>query len=287
MSESRRVDWHQRYLQETAVAERLLARIADGVFTVWSFLAHIVVYPLAMSAEGGDFHLFLDAISIEAVFVSLCVGINTKLTMKREGVAQQQRDHMQHSIERLIEQDKALTEQIHLRVVRQQNPCAYRPAPESNPQPCAASPKEASPMQNLRSAKIVIGLPNAIAVALALAAGVLQVLNRTVIHLGHGSASAQWHAWIAIVLVLFASQGIDPLVGPAFKVALHLPPWAARLTTGALTAIAMAITSIPMSAAVSGVLLGVLTVAAGLGFGTSVPVPNAHRSAKKTTRTRA
>lgn len=112
-----RIDWHQRYLDEIGVVEGALAKAANAVFTVYSFIGHAVVYPLLMYLEGGDYHLFLDAISIEAVFVSMCVGIQTKLSAKRDRVAQLQRDSMQASIEHLVETNTDLTEAIHERVV--------------------------------------------------------------------------------------------------------------------------------------------------------------------------
>jgi hypothetical protein len=67
-----------------------------------------------------DWGPFLNAISVEAVIVSLMVGVNTKLQLKGDRVAQQQRDWMQHEIEREVKADhddtradKQLTEAIH------------------------------------------------------------------------------------------------------------------------------------------------------------------------------
>lgn len=60
------------------LADRAINLLVRGYFTKTNFLLHILVYPILMSLEGGDFHLFLDGISIEAVFVGLMVGISTK-----------------------------------------------------------------------------------------------------------------------------------------------------------------------------------------------------------------
>jgi hypothetical protein len=62
----------------TKLAEKFVARLVRAYFTKTNLLLHVIVYPVLMSLEGGDFHLFLDGISIEAVFVGLLVGISTK-----------------------------------------------------------------------------------------------------------------------------------------------------------------------------------------------------------------
>lgn len=63
-----------------ALGDRLVSQLVDGYFTKASLITHALVYPLLMGMEGGDYHLFLDGISIEAVFVGLLVGISTKRT---------------------------------------------------------------------------------------------------------------------------------------------------------------------------------------------------------------
>ena len=60
------------------MGDRVVQFVVDSYFTKGSLLAHAVVYPVLMGLEGGDYHLFLDGISIEAVFVGLLVGISTK-----------------------------------------------------------------------------------------------------------------------------------------------------------------------------------------------------------------
>lgn len=59
-------------------SDRFVRALVDAYFTKFSLLAHAIVYPILMLSEGGDYHLFLDGISIEAVFVGLLVGISTK-----------------------------------------------------------------------------------------------------------------------------------------------------------------------------------------------------------------
>ena len=47
------------------------------IFTWQSLVIHIIVYSIAWFSEGGDHHLFLDFISMEAVFMTLLVGMAT------------------------------------------------------------------------------------------------------------------------------------------------------------------------------------------------------------------
>lgn len=47
------------------------------IFTWQSLLLHVGIYATAWFWEGGDHHLFLDCISMEAVFVTLLVGMAT------------------------------------------------------------------------------------------------------------------------------------------------------------------------------------------------------------------
>ena len=48
------------------------------IFTWQSVVLHVAIYATAWFVEGGDHHLFLDAISMEAVFMTLFVGMATR-----------------------------------------------------------------------------------------------------------------------------------------------------------------------------------------------------------------
>jgi hypothetical protein len=104
-------DWQALYRDSLSRSEVALGVLADGVFTVWSFAVHVMVYFVLWIVI--DWGPFLNAISVEAVIVSLCVGVNTKLQLKGDRVAQQQRDWLEHEIEKELLDDKATTEAIH------------------------------------------------------------------------------------------------------------------------------------------------------------------------------
>ncbi len=114
-----------------------------------------------------------------------------------------------------------------------------------------------------------LNIPTAIALALSLVAGVLAVLNVTTLQF-----SQPWHQDITVALVFLAAIGISPLIGPAFRNALHLTPSASVMITAVLMAASAAITTLNLSTDVKGAIVGVLTFLAGVGFGpTAVPVP--------------
>jgi uncharacterized membrane protein len=67
------------------------------IFTWQSVVTHIVIYTTAWFAEGDDHHLFLDIISMEAVFMTLLVGMATRRAEEqRESLAvlDRQRDQI-------------------------------------------------------------------------------------------------------------------------------------------------------------------------------------------------
>lgn len=59
------------------------------LFTWQSLLAHVAVFAVAWRIEGGDHHLFLDAISVEAVLVTLLVGMATRRAELQRSVLEQ------------------------------------------------------------------------------------------------------------------------------------------------------------------------------------------------------
>lgn len=81
-----------------------LARFAEAVFTLWSFVAHIVLYAAAWALGTSPHALFLNVISIEAVLVSLCVGINQRLQLRGDEEAQRQRDELQEEMEEHVKE---------------------------------------------------------------------------------------------------------------------------------------------------------------------------------------
>lgn len=108
--------------------------------------------------------------------------------------------------------------------------------------------------------------PSIATLVLGLIAGVLTVL----VHNTFGIA-APWTNYAAITLVFLSALGISPLVGSAFKNALHLPPAASLIITAALTAAAVGATQISLSPDTVGIVQGVIAFLSALGFGIVPP----------------
>lgn len=124
---------------------------------------------------------------------------------------------------------------------------------------------------------ITLGIPTVAAVVLSLVAGAAQVVNEVVL-----KASPQWHSYIAIMLVFLAGIGISPLVGTAFRSALHLPPWAAYVISAALAAAILALSTTQMSGGAHAAIAAVVTIFAALGFAPStIPVVTATEPAHR------
>lgn len=70
------------------------------IFTWQSIVVHIIIYTTVWFAEGGDHHLFLDFISMEAVFMTLLVGMATaRAEEQRETLASLDRRRDQIDLE--------------------------------------------------------------------------------------------------------------------------------------------------------------------------------------------
>ena len=73
---------------------------SSKLFTWQSLTVHIYIYTAAWFIESGDHHLFLDCISIEAVMVTLLVGMATKRAEEhREKLAKMDRARDQKDLE--------------------------------------------------------------------------------------------------------------------------------------------------------------------------------------------
>lgn len=112
-----------------------------------------------------------------------------------------------------------------------------------------------------------VSLPSAATLILGLIAGVLTGL----VHSSFGFG-APWANYASITLVFISALGVSPLVGTAFRNALHLPPTISLIITAALTAAAVGATQIGLSVTDVAIVQGVVAFVGTLGFGI-VPVP--------------
>lgn len=123
--------------------------------------------------------------------------------------------------------------------------------------------------QRLMAKQVTIGLPHVVALILGLLAGGLQAL----IVGGILPLPESWKELAVVLLVFLAGIGINPLVGHNFYAALKLPPGVANAISAILAAAATAVTTIQgLPHTGQAIILGVLTLAATLGFQPVSPV---------------
>lgn len=101
----------------------------------------------------------------------------------------------------------------------------------------------------------------------SLVAGVLAVLNQTVI-----KAGSEWYQAITVALVFLSGIGISPLVGAQFRAALHLSARVSLVIASGMATVTVAISTFHFDGTIKTVLVAALTFLAGLGF---APVENA------------
>jgi hypothetical protein len=107
------------------------------------------------------------------------------------------------------------------------------------------------------------------ATALASAtATVLTVLNQTTF-----GFDAPWRSALTVALAFIAGLGISPLTKKAFQNLIHLPHGVSVAISSGMAAAALGLTQIDASQGVKGLIVGVLTFLAGLGFGPAANLP--------------
>ena len=84
-----------------------------------------------------------------------------------------------------------------------------------------------------------------------------------------------------MALIFLAGLGVSPLVGAAFRAALHLSTAVSLLISSALGALALAVHTFNLSEGLKGVLQGVLAFAAAIGFAPTTPEAEAIQSKRQ------
>jgi len=110
-----RIDWHDRYLELLSPVQIVSVKLGDLLFTPLSALLHSIWFAVWFAA-GLSINLLTLVVSLEAIYITLFIGLGQNLQAKRDKVAQEQRDHMQESIEKLLERNNIQTDEIHTTV---------------------------------------------------------------------------------------------------------------------------------------------------------------------------
>lgn len=117
-------------------------------------------------------------------------------------------------------------------------------------------------------------LPTGVRVVLSLLAGIASVLNITTF--GFGATAA---VYISAALAFLAYAGIPPVTGAAFQNLLLkvIPaPWVQTvhgLLGAAIAGVSVLVATAGWSTAVTGTVIGVVTLLGALGFGPTGPTP--------------
>jgi hypothetical protein len=111
------IDWHDRYIELLSPVQIASVKIGDLLFTPLSALLHSVWF-IVWFAAGLSINLLTLVVSLEAIYITLFIGLGQNLQTKRDKVAQEQRDHMQASIEELLKINNNQTGEIHTIVCR-------------------------------------------------------------------------------------------------------------------------------------------------------------------------
>jgi uncharacterized membrane protein len=133
-NQDHRVDWHDYYLEALTPVQTVSVKLGDLLFTPLSALLHTIWF-IAWFSLGLSINLLTLVVSLEAIYITLFIGLGQKLQDKRAGIqakadrveaerAEQHREQLAETQSKLLavnteltEKVAKLTEEIHKRVL--------------------------------------------------------------------------------------------------------------------------------------------------------------------------
>jgi hypothetical protein len=117
-----RVDWHDYYLEALSPVQTVSVKLGDLLFTPLSALLHTIWFA-SWFALGLDINLLTLIVSLEAIYITLFIGLGQKLQDKRAAVqakadkaeaarAEAHREQLSESQTKLLGVNTDLTEQV-------------------------------------------------------------------------------------------------------------------------------------------------------------------------------
>ncbi len=117
-----KVDWHDYYLEALSPVQAVSVKLGDWLFTPISALLHTIWF-IAWFALGLDINLLTLIVSLEAIYITLFIGLGQKLQDKRATVqaqadkaeaakAESHREHLAETQAKLLSLNTDLTEQV-------------------------------------------------------------------------------------------------------------------------------------------------------------------------------
>jgi uncharacterized membrane protein len=117
-----KVDWHDYYLEALSPVQTVSVKLGDLLFTPASALLHTVWFA-AWFAAGLSINLLTLIVSLEAIYITLFIGLGQKLQDKRAAVqskadkaeadkAEAHREQLSESQSKLLNVNTDLTQQV-------------------------------------------------------------------------------------------------------------------------------------------------------------------------------
>jgi uncharacterized membrane protein len=117
-----KVDWHDYYLEALTPVQTISVKLGDILFTAASALVHSIWF-IAWFALGLDINLLTLIVSLEAIYITLFIGLGQKLQDKRSAIqskadkaeadkAEAHREQLSESQSKLLSVNTNLTEQV-------------------------------------------------------------------------------------------------------------------------------------------------------------------------------
>jgi uncharacterized membrane protein len=117
-----KIDWHDYYLEALTPVQTVSVKIGNLLFTPLSALLHTIWF-IVWFAAGLSINLLTLVVSLEAIYITLFIGLGQKLQDKRSHIqaiadkaeamkAAAHRDQLASSQAALLKQNTDLTEQI-------------------------------------------------------------------------------------------------------------------------------------------------------------------------------
>jgi uncharacterized membrane protein len=117
-----RVDWHDYYLEALTPVQTVSVKLGNILFTPLSALLHTIWF-VVWFAAGLSINLLTLVVSLEAIYITLFIGLGQKLQDKRAAIqavadkaeaekAATHRDQLADSQATLLKQNTDITEQI-------------------------------------------------------------------------------------------------------------------------------------------------------------------------------
>src|SRR3954453_8547543 len=121
-NEDHRVDWHDYYLEALTPVQTVSVKLGDLLFTPLSALLHTVWF-VAWFSLGLSINLLTLVVSLEAIYITLFIGLGQKLQDKRAAIhakadraeaahAEQHREELAETQGKLLAMNTDLTEKV-------------------------------------------------------------------------------------------------------------------------------------------------------------------------------